>query len=408
MKKYVRFSPFIGGMGGGQMYVRNKVLFLRIRGWKVDVFSSMTQNILIPELKDFQKNEILPVFPTYFFSLKKQNKIIRILLEKIKDDAYEEIIIESNSINGGTWAEAVAIQTEARHIAFPLGERFFIENEGMQKFLIFKHERRELVGITENSIYQIFSTFSPIKKELSYSLPAYCNNVEADIDNPYIHSIDKSKYDFIIGCLSRLTKPFVISALNDFCEFADFHKEKKILLLFMGDSTEDPSRVGTIKKIIKERTSNVELIITGYLYPIPIKLLEVCHAFFSSAGSAWVCARSGRPTITYDGNDLKPIGILGRTTQNTLFRSAEEPIVDFRELMDQIFFTKKYPILKPTYKNELPDFQSHLDFIEKAANEREYYNIAALHIEKKKEKILSIIGNKGYKVIEALKKVLKF
>jgi len=162
-----------------------------------------------------------------------------------------------------------------------------------------------------------------------------------------------------------------------------------------------------IQELIREDAPNISVIATGYLYPVPTKLLEQCDAFFTSAGSSWVCMRSGIPTITYDGNDNKPIGILGRTTQNTLFRGETEPPGDFSILMDQILVERKYKKEAPNFSDGLPDFSDHMKALEETASEKEYYDVESIKPETKTDyklkRALAIIGPENYLKLGFLK-----
>ena len=373
---------------------------MRQKGWKVDVLSPITSNIVIQDLKEFENGYPFPAFPINFYTTNKKISVVEDLVNIINDDNYEEIIIETNSINAATWAEAIAEIIQAKHFAYPLGETFVITNKGVQNYLVFKHQRRELAGIDKDSLAHIFQKFSPIDINQSYYVYAYCNNVEADVDSPFLHSIKKEKYDSIVGCLSRLDKPFVIPAIKEFCQYANENKDKKFFLLLMGDKSVDKSKDTGIGEIIKSQTNNVDYVMTGNLYPVPTKLLDMCDAFFSSAGSAWVCARSGVPTIVYDVNDLRPIGLLDRTTKNCLYRNKKEPPVDFSYLMNQILIEKKYKRIAPYYESGLPDFQSHMDFIKQSASDKAYYDVFSIKAENTAERFhkmaIGIMGDVNY------------
>ena len=178
-------------------------------------------------------------------------------------------------------------------------------------------------------------------------------------------------------------------------------------MLLIGDTMGKSTAGAEISERLLREKDNVELIMTGYMYPIPTKLLEKCDVFFTSAGSAWVCARSGVPTIVYDGNDLKPIGILGRTTHSCLFRNDDEPVQDFTKLMNQILVDKKYGKHAPSYEDGLPDFRDHINFINQSEKENKYFDLSVLHVENKIEKIhkffVVLLGDVIYGKILTLK-----
>lgn len=389
MKEYVIVTPGISNMGGAQMYVRNKVLYMRKHGWEVVIITAVAKNVIINELK-----EVVNIVPElgynkYCYTQRRQNRAMEALKNIVLRKPFNEIVVESTSIVTSIWAESLASYVRAKHIIFLLQENNIYHNKGVQDYLLYKHSRRELIGIVDSSLEKLFATFNPIPHQQSYFLPAYCNNVVADINSPWINRIDKNHYDYIVGGLSRLDKPFVLRAIKDFCKFASNYPEKEYLLLWIGDAPKGSSIPVHVREIVN-RFRNVELLITGYLLPVPSRLLEMCDVFISSAGSSLVCMRSGIPTITYDGNDYKPIGIIGRTTESLLFRKADELPLDLDDLLNQILVAKKYNKLPSDYESELPDFQSHLDFLRTTNPEKVYFDVDKLKKEIVTEKRVAI------------------
>lgn len=400
MKKYVILTPTISNMGGAQMYVRNKQIYYKKQGWNSCIIAGQGENICIPELNKFPKTYYELNFCSYMFSEKVQKRIESELINTIYDDKYSEIVIESTSITTSTWAELVAKKIRAKHLVFLLQERNDINNTGLLEFLKFKYKRKELAGITVKTIRDMFAPFFLIDEKLSYSLSAHCNNVVENVDSPILQQICKIKYNHIIGCLSRLDKPFVLPALNDFKDYADSHPNMRFLLLLIGNIPHGQSTIFNSISSIFSKTNNVEYIITGYLYPIPTKLLEICDAFFCSAGSCRVCMASGVPTISYDGKDFKPIGVMGHTTKNSLFRDTNEPAIAFSILMDEILVENKYSKIPADYNHLEPDFRLHSDFINNSAKDADYFEIKSLCRETKTDRnvsfMLALIGANMY------------
>lgn len=407
MKKYVFLAPNIANMGGAQMYIRNKVLYLKDKGWETDVITEWDGVPAIEELKQFKIKVPEIAFDIYCYSRRRRKKVVSHLSQLIKNKDYEEIVIESTCIQECTWAEEVAKEIGAKNFCFLLQEDNYVTNSGMQQFFSFKHKRRELVGIADTSLSDMFASFQPLAKEDSYRLPAYCNNVEADVEHSLIKIVENSNEDIVVGTLSRLDKPFVMPAIKEFCVYANKHKEKKFLYLLMGGAPEGSSIPNDIQAYVSSYAKNVELVMVGYLYPVPTRLLELCDVLFTSAGSCWACMRSGVPTISIDGNDFSPIGILGRTTQNTLFRGDSEPRLDFSTLMDEILVKRKYIKEEPNYKSGLPDFQSHMDFLASSSQDKVYFDMDSLKVEGRSDRILkwalAIIGPKMYQRLGAIK-----
>ena len=405
MKKYVFMIPSIINMGGAQMYIRNKVVWLRKQGWDVQVISVHKGNVIISELKEFDVHVSEMMFPIYLFSQNEQRKIINKVKYKISYQNYEEIVIESTCIGITTWAEAIAKEIGAKHIVYLLQENNIVDNPQLQEFFKFKHHRKELVSITNQSLKMMFESFSPIPLDQSYRLPAYCNNVVEDIDSPFLHNIAWDKYDYKVGCLSRIDKPFIIPAVTNFAKFAYAHSDKKFLLFMIGGAPKNTSFENNIRKVFKG-IKNVELVISGYMFPISAKLLECFDAFFASAGSCKPCMRSGVPTIAVDGNDFLPIGIMKHTTLNSLFRGENEIALDYQQVFDEVIIKKKYEKCVAEHEIHEPDFSVHMEFLNNTVKNLAYFDMDIkphTMADVKLRIMLSLIGAKGYIRLGALK-----
>jgi hypothetical protein len=406
-KKYVIIAPSIIDMGGAQMYIRNKCVAMQEDGWIVNIFSANKGIVFIQELKQF--DNVIPElnFDYFLFPKKKRIKIVDEITNCILDANYDNIVIESTCISECTWAEVIAKRCNASHFCFLLQENNLLISQTEQDFFLFKQSRSELVGICDCSIYDMFKHFAPIKKEQSAHLKAYCNNVVEDLEYRDYVPKDLSKYDFKIGLLSRIDKPFITPALTDFIEYASNKKDKSFLLIMIGGA---PNKSNFEKNILNlfSAIKNVDVLITGYLFPIPQKLLEICDAHISSAGSAWVCSNSGVPTISYDGNDFKPIGILNRTTNHSLFRDKRVNIVTLAELLDDILISKKYQKVGMSYDCLKPDFSSHYKYINKLlSHDYLYFSFENINLSVEEARLslmLKLLGARFYTKLSILKR----
>lgn len=404
MKRYVFFSVDISNMGGGQMYVRNKLLFLKQQGWDVMIIPGVSTPIIIPELKAFNKCFPEIMYSISYFSQKKQKAIVDEISLMIKEGEFDEIVIESSNIGTSTWAEVIAKNVGARHFSFLLTEINNVQNRNLRHFFLFKHRRHELACINSNTIKMMFSPFKTLTEDESYCLRAYSDNVEADTDSPFIAEVGnkKNECDYVIGILSRLDKPFVIYAIKDICSFARLNCEKKILLVMLGGYHHSFSPQ-IIKEIIKNE-ENVELIFTGYIYPIPIRLLNLFDLFISSSGSSRVCSRSGIATIPYDARDLKPIGILGYTTNSTLFHDKDGDEMDAVSLMKEVLIEKKYPNRESHYNTSIPDYSKHIEFMEQMEKEIDYFDTNSFRLQTLNDYLHYILLGFGYKKYQKIRK----
>lgn len=406
MKKYVFLTPSVINMGGAQMYIYNKASWLIERGWAVNVFSALDGKIVIDALRNL--NTIVPElnFYSYVFSHRRRNTILKKINSCIYDMKYDEVVIESTCIAQSTWGEILATEGNAKHIIYLLQE-YNILPPNLRNFFIFKHERKELVGITQQSLKDMFSSFYCIKYEDSYCLPAWCTNVLADIDSPIIQKINWTDFDFCIGCLSRLDKPFIPIAINDLYECVLKYPEKQIVIVMIGASPDGYSIEDQIRRKFQS-INNVKVYITGFIFPIPTRLLECFDMFFTSAGSVKVCQRSGVPTISIDALDGKPIGIYGRTTDSDLYRKTNEPPIPFSKLFDDILQNRIYQKETNTFQDVLPDFKDHINFIGASSHTNRYFNFNSLKLDRVEHRIRILLFICGAKLYLKLSDLVKY
>ncbi len=386
---YIIITPTISNVGGSQIYSLNKIHYLRRNGFKTFiVHSNIGNNIIIDELKQFTYygyNKLK--FPAQFFTQNERNKLIRKLICSLQITSTDNIIIESHTITCATWGELIASKLNAKHLIYLLSEYPKLENNGYFTFLKFKYNRKELAGITPHSLNFLFKNWLSIEANKCWSLPAYCSNVLDDIRIKF--SIPFEKYDYIIGSIGRIDKPFILDALDDIILFSKSVHEKQLLLILIGGGS-NRNKTKIINKL--KRQKNITLYITGNIYPIPIELIKKIDVFLSTAGSCRVSNSIGKLTISFDVNDKKPIGILNHTTTNTIYRNLNEPKLSLFELLNDILINKKYK------ENIIPinlqilndiDFKSHLEFILSSKKEKQYFNIS--FINKSRRDIVRII-----------------
>ena len=126
----------------------------------------------------------------------------------------------------------------------------------------------------------------------SCRIRAFCSNVLSDVPDFHCQLLDRDAV-LTIGSIGRLEKPFLIPMLEKLQEL--FKDGRKYNLVLIG-GTPFPAVIDNINRMMGEFT-NVKLVITGYMYPIPISLLNSIDIFISTASSARVSYQAKRPTI---------------------------------------------------------------------------------------------------------------
>ena len=375
-KLYVFLRPSIAGLGGSLIYTSNKISFLKNNGYDVLYYHAnghkgefQIEKLL--EYKDYYEERLL--LPSYYFDKDTITDVINRFQEYAKSKRYESIIIESETILLATWGEVIASIINARHIIYLLAEKNTIYDSITYEFLRFKQRRKELVGISTNSIKDMFKGKIEIPTSKSLSLPAYCYNTVDDVEFP---DIIPSSESINIGSLGRLDKPYVKYAFRDLKRYVKRKRDVNYNLIIIGGGVEKNEILETFAD-----TDNLKIFYIGNIYPIPLKLLLKIDVFISSSGSSLLTSKLGKLTITYDASDYMPIGILGITTDSILNRKKGEPAIGLDVLLDDILVKKKYnESIDENYLVKLNDFSfdSHLLFLEETEKELIYFDFAKL------------------------------
>lgn len=403
MKKvYVMLIGRISGMGGGQMYVNNKLSFVSELGWDSKVFYAIPGEIVIPELRKHEENicEQMVVSPLVY-SKKRANKIVDLLAEKIGD--FDEAVIESGCPYMALWGEMIAKKLKCKHMVHLLDERL---DKGVPteylNFYKFKHERKELSGINSSSLKILFRNDPMITDDNAYYLSSVCSNVLLETTEDPLNIPDEG---VSIGCIGRLNKGYVGAVADSFRKLVTNHKEIKFNVVFIGGS-DNPNDEKHISELFSD-LDNANLIMAGTLYPIPSATIRKISLFASSAGSARVSYRENIPTISMDAKDLCPIGVLGYTTENVTYRK-DEAIVDLADLAEQILFRdylKDLPFT-PSAQVSLEPLKKHIEFLENSDTKKEYFDVESLHaagLDKKKRFICNILGPNLYSKLRLIR-----
>lgn len=375
---YLIITPTISNIGGSQIYSLNKYHFLEKKQYGVFILhANIGDTISIEEMKVLKKLGVDEFkFPSYFFSSKKNSELIEKIIRKLQILPSDSVIIESHTITCATWGEILASELRAKHFVYLLSEYPKIGSRGLYEFLKFKYYRKELAGISNKSLRFLFKDYIKIEEDKNYSLSATCSNVLDDVQLSF--SIPYENYDYIIASIGRIDKPYIIDSIDDIIRFSDNVSNKNVLLVLIGGGSNRVQKL--IRKKIKNR-KNIGLYITGNIYPIPISLIKIPNVFLTTAGSCNVSDRIGKITISFDVNDLKPIGIYHQTTNNTTYRDKNEPILSLYDLLNDVLINKVYhETLRKIDIKEINniDFTDHINFILSGEETKMYYDISQI------------------------------
>lgn len=400
-KLYIILAQSIINIGGAEIYARNKYTYLRNAGWDCMVISTRQGKIVIEDLKQFESTIFKELrFGPHLYSRATKTKLLKKLVSILPDPTrYEEVIVESHSLTLSLWGELLSKEISAKHLAFLLEEHCDL-NTQKYDYLKFKHNRGELAGINKQSLKLFFQPYEDLPDDKSYCLLAHCTNSVEDTAYSKWDSIPCAQYN--IGSIGRLEKPFLQTVIKDIQDFINENPESSFNLFFIGGETDGGKVTEQIYSTFSNY-NNVKVYITGFLYPIPLSLINKIDVFLSSAGSVRVSENAGKFTVAYDTNDLQPIGIYGFTTDNSLIRESE-PVISGKDWLNKILIEKTFTLKEKEFIPFRPTFDAHLEFLKKGNRHLEYYDFSKWRLNLKdmaRSILIRMVGPSNYiKLIE--------
>ncbi len=238
-----------------------------------------------------------------FWSQKVSAKTLKWMQEIIGTDS-EKIVIESHTDFWAEWGELLVERLGAKHICFLLDER--LELYGAKEFLYYKYLRSEVAGIHKSSVPRLFRNYKKLKEKEGPVLAASPYIILSEVSNEKIDSL--TRMDWNIAYIGR-NKQYASNIVNGIIKFASAHGEKEIQFLILGD----------IGDIMEGYPDNLHIKRLGFITPIPRSFFSYVDVVIAGAGCANIARMAGALTIVADAGTCLSNGLLGYTTDDTLF-----------------------------------------------------------------------------------------
>ena len=327
MKAYVIVTLNLCAMHGANMFIYNKVQYLKNHGWKVFVFSAEQGEILIPGLREYQNDQISTIrFYPACFSQKQIGRVLDQIEQRVREAGCDEVMVESTNLISALWGELIAQRLGGKNMAYILQERFGVTSE-MKKFLRFKLSRHELAGIAKESVSKMLGD-PELPFDDSMHIVAYCTN-SIDICEDTVTPQLNPDADLTFGSIGRLEKLFVHPMIQQLQAYFLQHSDQTFNLVMLG-GTRAQKCYQQIRDAM-EPCKNVTLVFTGYIFPIPKSFVDRCDLFLSAAGSAIATYHMRRPTIEMNPTTGDIIGALGDRPSgcrgNRILRCLPAPVL---------------------------------------------------------------------------------
>lgn len=406
MKTYIVICGFADVVAGGPIYYANKVRYMEQLGWRVIVIpTNKGEKVLVRGMEKFLGPYVPFILDNPNEYNRKQRERLVDYLESFVPKDRGKTIIETGTDYTNYWGEALAERIHAKHIVIFLDEQNSRVTERVIDFYKYKYDRHELACITKPVMQNLFKDYMALDLNECFALRCTCTNVLDDYEHKINSLIPKSDYN--IGYIGRLEKPFFSIIVDEFINFCKKNGEKKITVVFFGGAFEQKT-VDALEYKFK-LLRNVQIFITGYLFPLPIAALRKMDVFVSGAGSASVAAKAGVLSIHIDMLSFQPSGImLDYEYLNYAKCPYGETICDY---LDWILVRKEPKLPLPLEVNYKKDwdfvcecFEEHLKFIEQSSSELAYYDLSKLGISSKQKMRKIFRSILGFKLYNSLRK----
>lgn len=379
-KLYILFTLGIVHAGGGQAYVAGKVNYLKSTGWKVLVFSCYPGEVMLPELKEFEKYRIADIedVPSYFSARKRKSIADKILGEVAAagGDKFGKIVLESTTPDLAKWGEYIAEKLNAKHVAYIIGERLYVGESF--SFLNFKLNRRELASIHPDSLKRMFRGHRELSDEESYSISAgaFMSVSAEEFEHLQLDGLPESDYN--ISYFGRDIK-MPIGVVKEVFEFAELHKDKTINFIILGYDAR--RRIDIDVLFQRDKPENLHLVYLKAVQPPPKSFFKKSDVVLASAGAALLAFSEHCMTLSIDVETKKVIGIVGIHTMSTLYSKENIPVA-LPQFLEEILIEKKYQVPEEAVRRyeevrkveRLEGQEKFMRFIETSVP-AEYYNV---------------------------------
>lgn len=403
MKKYILINVGINGIGGGQIYAKNKLQYMEEKGYSVfSLFCHYSMDISIEYLQKF-KNGYFPELELNLACLSKKRiaKIINKILQYISYNDGDEVVVESNEMLLSMWGEELAKHVNGKHFIFSVAEKPKVDESNI-KYVEFKYLRGELSTINTKSFGNLYKKSNIVPDCGVKKLTAFLGDPVKEYDAPEIDNLKlKDKNICIFG---RMSKPYVMYSCTKISEYVTKYPQVNFSLTVIGMKNEEVA--SKINNLFTNR-ANVQVEFIDSLSPVPKKVFSMFDLIIGASGCASLPYRQGALTLCIDANTNKVLGLMGYDIEKPFSENPSAKTTE--EYFDEVLFTKDYQnreYKKPFIPTRDGCFAEHDDFIDKSDKVKEYFDFGKCSVSKK-EKIKTVLYLIfGIKRVNALLKFL--
>ncbi len=306
------------------------------------------------------------IFDFRFYGCKPEVLFKRICNDCISDllsysSAFDEVHIESASLQMAYWGDYIASKLNCFHHIFYLHEQVPKLNSEEHCFFQNKLNDGELFFISKGFCDALNLNSGNWNPVLDAGAPRAIQDV------PYMGDpTTLVPQHYRVGCISRLDKVFlrdVVSALSD---IVVRHPGFEVELLLVGNA-EDANAREVLESLAAD---HVKLIFTGGLSPIPLCLVRTFDVAVGKSGGASCVAAEGVLTISVALDTDHCMGVLGFDIARNVCE-ADAEVKGMVETFEEVMFGSRYSVwpypLKVLVPTE-PNYSDHFKRFGKGAS----------------------------------------
>lgn len=317
MNSYLIITPNVCNMGGAQLYVLRRALYLVGKGYNVFVVIWF-DNGFFPLEAQFKG---IPIYfaselskPFILVSKKKSDAIIRRIANFAKLD--KNTIIESHTLSAIEWGEIISSQYNCKHLAYPLSEASVSNYIWLPGKKIFKEklDNNEFYGLSDASL------------EIIFGKPHIPNNyVNVGFDEEELAercipnlNLGLKNNDFVISTIARLEKSYIEKLIEDTIKLAKAYRNQPFVLIIAGGSDTGKRQDFLVEKYKKiyDSCSNLRVFFTGYITTLGKDLFQISDVFVGTGLAAINAISQSRITVVIDERNDLSLGFLGVDAKN--------------------------------------------------------------------------------------------
>ena len=370
-KLYVFVANDIHVLGGAEIYIYGKSVYLEKEGWAVRVLfpGKSSGKCQISYLDQYLSGGIEDLaYVPYRLCKKHRESVLQKMVQHLKADVYECIIIESHYDLASFWGELLAEKIRGKHYIFCITEEYrgMRHYESNLDFYRFKLDRKELIA-TPKIIQLLFDGYMGINKaSVDYPILAVEADPVQDVDNDKLKMIAKA--DYTICSIGRTDKRYIPYAMHGVKEFAEAYPEKKINLVIIGNENNID-----IKEF--DKYHNINLICLGVVFPIPRLLFKKVDVVIAAAQTALFAAYENTYTIVADVASDKTPGVLGIDTLDAWYGEGRKG-KNYKDVLEDVLIFNKYRNLEikmPERKSAEYYYALQWKYFALSSQNKEYY-----------------------------------